>query len=191
MGGQVTLQIIYPSSRNECIKTLNLHFLFNRCTSMLTGVWHARLRRDIWAVWMRGRDDRWIESKTCCLFLFCFVFNSLFSSPQGCFNATQRRWIFAQPETNCFSVPHLLSTAPRAVYASVTPTGSQQKWWTRTPRHCIYLLKSKCLFLYVLKRTSTPPTTRHVAKGEGTRWQTTYLARGCICLGLELIKVEC
>lgn len=33
---------------------------------------------------------------------------------------------FARPETNSFSVPHLLSAAPRAVYASVTPAGLQQ-----------------------------------------------------------------
>lgn len=139
-----------------------------------------------------GRDDWWIESKTCYVFFVVLLFCFFNLSPQGCVNATLRRWIFfARPETTSFSVPHLLSTAPRALYASVTPTGSQQKRWTRTPRHCIYLLKRKCLFLYVLKRTSTPPTTRHVAKGEGARWQTTYLARGCICLGLELIKVEC
>lgn len=114
-------------------KNLYLHFLFNRCTSMLTGVWHARLRRDIGAVWGRGawgprgfalgNAVMLLMNRVKDLLIFYFV---LFLPPRGCVNATLRRWIFARPETNSFSVPHLLSAAPRAVYASVTLTGSQQ-----------------------------------------------------------------
>lgn len=68
----------------------------------------------------------------------------------------------------------------------LSPQLGNNKCWTTTRWNHIYLLKRKCLFLYILMRTSTPPTTKPTTKGMYEVTDSAYLAYGSIFLGLEL-----
>lgn len=120
-------------------------------------------------------------------FLFCF-FVVFFVSLKRSINMTLQRptdlsETNRHPITSCVSPPVLDTSCYSCSCHSDWVT---TKCWTRTHWNRIYLLKRKCLFLYVLMRTSTPPTTKHMTNVLHEVTDSAYLARGCTFLGLEL-----
>lgn len=190
-----TLQIIYSSSQNECIKICTCtYFLIDALQCWLTydnkdvllikgGTFemfgHGFVVRDapeLWCCW-------WIKSKT--LFIQFFGF---FVSLKRRINMTLQRptdlsETSRRPVTSSVSPPVL---GPSCYSCFCHSEWVTTKWWTRTHWNRIYLLKRNCLFLYVLMRTSTPPTTKHMTNVLHEVTDSAYLARGCTFLGLEL-----
>lgn len=170
-------------------QNLYLHLLFNQCTSMLTDVWYkdALLIKRTFEMFGHGfiivnsqvvaSVDESSQSPFCCFLRPVEVYRNVISDHKLSNYGLVLLCLTSCPSFLCY-------------LCLLSPKLGNNRCWTTTRWNRIYLLKRKCLFLYILMRTSTPLTTKQTM-GMYEATDSAYLAYGLVFFwtGVKIHKV--